>query len=458
VDSIKGIKIEDLLPILDSISTPIFIDDANGNTLLANKASEILYDFDRDEIIGENVCLLEKEGIFSSSVAKLVIENRKKSTIVHNSKSGKQFLSTGTPLFDKDGNISKVITTTHDLTAILDLYQDLSDGSYGKSSGKSTKYKTRKGSLIANSAAMKRLIQMIDKLANIDMTVLITGESGVGKGMVARLIHEHGIRKNAPFIKVNCGAIPNNVIEAELFGYEAGVFSGARRDGKKGFFESAEGGTIFLDEISEMPLNLQVKLLQVIQEKEIRRIGATKTRPIDVRVISATDKDLYDLVSHGFFRDDLYYRLNVVPLNVPPLRERPEDLVPLMRDLLKIANRKANAKKIMDSSAIYSLMKYTWPGNVRELQNIIERMVITTNGNVILKDNIPSYILDAINETKNPMLSSEKNLKEVLESTEKQYILQALRKNKTTRELSKVLGISQASVVRKLNKYNLQPK
>lgn len=457
MDNIKSVTIEDLLPILDSISTPIFIDDAKGNTLLANKASEILYDFDREEIIGENVSALEKLGIFSASVTKLVIDNKKGSTIIHSNKNGKQFLSTGTPIFDEDGNISKVITTTHDLTAILDLYQDLLDDISEKQASKYPKFKTGKGTIIANSSAMQGLVQMVERLAGIDMTVLITGESGVGKEMVARLIHEYGRRKNMPFTKVNCGAIPTNIIESELFGYEAGVFSGSRRDGKKGLFETAEGGTIFLDEISELPLNLQVKLLQVIQEKEVQRLGGTKSYPIDVRIISATNKDLYELVTLNEFREDLYYRLNVVPLAVPPLRERPEDLVPLIRDFLKSANKKTNSRKIMDSGAISGMMKYSWPGNVRELQNVIERMVITTNGNVITEENIPSHIFDEINDTKKTFLSKNKSLNEVLENAEKQYISEALKKHKTTRDLAKALGISQPSVVRRLHKYGLHP-
>ncbi len=459
MSNIKGITSQDLLAILDSISTPIFIDDAYGNTILANKASETLYDFDRDEIAGKNVNYLEKQGVFSSSVVKLVLEQKQKSTIIHKNKNGKQFLSTGTPIFDDDGNISKIITTTHDLTSILEHLHDLNDAADERGSVAIKKYKTKKGTLIAKSDAMQGLVQMIDRLANIDMTVLITGESGVGKGMVARLIHEYGSRKKMPFIKVNCGAIPGNSIESELFGYEAGVFSGSRRDGKKGYFELADGGTIFLDEISELPLNLQVKLLQVIQEKEIQRIGGTKSRPVDVRIISASNKNLYSLVEKGEFRDDLYYRLNVVPLNVPPLRERPEDLVPLMRDLLRVTNKKTNSNKILDSSAISALMKYSWQGNVRELQNIMERMVITTKGNVITKDNIPSYIIDSLSEDDARSISKNaKSLKDALEIAEKCYISDALKECKTTRELAKALGISQPSVVRKLNKYNLATK
>lgn len=238
-------------------------------------------------------------------------------------------------------------------------------------------------SIIANSPAMFDVIQMAERLASLDTTILITWESGSGKGVIAKLLHEKGSRRDHPFIQINCGAIPANLLESELFGYDRGAFTGSRREGKKGLFEVAKNGTVFLDEIAELPLNMQVKILQVIQEKAIQRVGGIESIPVDVRIISATNRNLEQMVKEGRFREDLFYRLNVVPITVPALRDRPEDIVPMIRTFLQENNKKFNEKKTMDTAAMSILLKYRWPGNVRELENIIERLVITTKGNVI---------------------------------------------------------------------------
>jgi TyrR family helix-turn-helix protein len=289
----------------------------------------------------------------------------------------------------------------------------------------------------------------------VDSTVLLTGESGVGKGVIAKLLHENGSRRDFPFVKVNCGAIPENLIESELFGYESGAFTGSRKDGKKGLFETANKGTIFLDEISELPHNLQVKLLQVIQEREITRVGGVESIPINVRIISATNQDLMSLVHEGKFREDLYYRLNVVPISIPPLRERPEDIIPMIRIFLNRINIKMKEHKDIDSKTIAILMKYPWPGNVRELQNIIERLVITTKGTVIQPENLPSFIYEAANGVEALGKSTSKSLSEAMNHAEREILLKAQEQYKTTRAMAKALGISQPTVVRKLRKHSI---
>jgi transcriptional regulator with PAS, ATPase and Fis domain len=311
------------------------------------------------------------------------------------------------------------------------------------------------GDIVANSPSMYNVIQLTRRLSDVDSTVLITGESGVGKGVIAKLVHENGNRKEFPFVKINCGAIPENLIESELFGYESGAFTGSKKDGKKGLFETAEKGTIFLDEISELPLNLQVKLLQVIQERELTRVGGVESIPINVRIISATNKDLLSLVREGKFREDLYYRLNVVPISIPPLRERPEDIIPMIRIFLNQNNKKMKEHKEIDSKAIAILMKYPWPGNVRELQNIIERLMITTKGTTILPENLPSFIVESAS-IPDPVSSAEgKSLKDALDHAEREILIKAAEKYKTTRAIAKALGVSQPTVVRKLQKYHL---
>ncbi len=452
-NALSEVSIEELIPILDSISDAIFIDDAQGYTIWINKASEELYKIKRKDIIGKHVSFLESEGIFTPSVARIVMEQKKEVTTIHENKDGKRLLTTGIPIMDAEKNMSKIITTTHDITELITLQNELESVQntlYGLKSQDSFH------DIVANSPAMYNVIQLAGRLSSVDSTVLITGESGVGKGVIAKLLHENGNRKTHPYVKVNCGAIPDNLIESELFGYESGAFTGSKREGKKGLFETAEKGTIFLDEISELPHNLQVKLLQVIQEREVTRVGGVNSIPIDVRIISATNKDLITLVHEGKFREDLYYRLNVVPIMIPPLRERPEDIIPMIRIFLNQNNKKMKDHKEIDSKTIAMLMKYSWPGNVRELQNIVERLVITTKGNTIHPENLPSFIYEEASVSLEPVdVSAGKSLKEALDNAEKEILLQALDKFKTTRSMAKVLGVSQPTIVRKLQKYHI---
>ncbi len=291
------------------------------------------------------------------------------------------------------------------------------------------------------------------RLASVNTTVLITGESGVGKGLIASTLHNQGTRWRGPYITVNCGAIPENLIESELFGYVAGAFTGSRAGGKKGLFEAAQNGTIFLDEISELSLNLQVKLLQVIQERQITPVGATKPINIDVRIISATNRNLEELVNEGRFRKDLYYRLNVVPINVPPLRERPDDIIPLIHGNLARFNRTLGESKTINSDALSVLLKYPWPGNIRELQNIVERLIITTAGNIITEEDIFIFIKEAAD--KNASFSTDLSLAAALDKAEKEILEQALNTYSSTRAIAKVLQVSQPTIVRKLNKHGL---
>jgi len=443
----------DLIPILNSITDAVFVDDASGKCIWFNKACAELYKIKPEEVYGKSVTYLESIGVFNPSVARIVLETGEESTIVHENKEGKKILSTATPLFDENRHLSKIITTSRDITELSLLQNKLESMKNALESIKSQGNPVFEG-IVGNSPAMINVFQLVKRLANLDSTVLITGESGVGKGVIAKLLHESGDRSKHPFVKVNCGAIPENLMESELFGYEPGSFTGSRNEVKKGLFEVAEKGSIFLDEISELPLNLQVKLLQVIQEREIKRVGGIKSIPIDVRIISATNKDLHDQVIAGAFREDLYYRLNVVPINVPPLRERFEDILPLIQSVLDTYNKKINDNKRIDPKALSMLLRYNWPGNVREVHNIIERLVITTKGSIILPENIPNFIQKSVVGISIPT-SDNFTLKEVLEKAEKEMLQISINKHKSTRLMAKALGISQPSVVRKLHKYGI---
>lgn len=452
--ALSSLSIEDLVPILDSITDAVFIDDAQGYTLWINKASEDLYKINKKDVIGKHVSFLEREGIFTPSVALMVMEEKKEVNILHQNIDRKKILTTGIPIKDSKGNISKIITTSRDITELIHLQNEL-ESIQNAFHGLKAQEKFFHGDIVANSHAMFSILQLARRLADIDSTVLITGESGVGKGVIAELIHNSGNRKDMPFVKVNCGAIPENLIESELFGYESGSFTGSRAGGKKGLFEVADKGSIFLDEISELPINLQVKLLQVIQEKEIKRVGGINSIPVDIRIISASNRDLHSFVQQGKFREDLYYRLNVIPLVIPPLRERPEDIVPLILIFLNHNNKKMNEHKEIDASSIEILSKYTWPGNVRELQNIIERLVITTKGDLILPENLPGFIHESASTAEILNDPDVTSLKEALDNAERDILIRASGKYKTTRAIAKALGVSQPTIVRKLQKYNI---
>ena len=455
-EEFHGLRIEDLVPILDSIGDGIFIDDASGYALWINKACEDLYRINREETLGKHCSYLEELGIFSPSVAKQVMEEKREVSILHQNRDGKRLLTTGIPVFDENNNLTKIITTSHDITELIDLQnklESMQNALQDMKTGDGLIY----DEIIANNPQMYNVIQMAERLAPVDTTVLITGESGSGKGVVAKLLHQIGNRRDASFIKINCGAIPENLLESELFGYERGAFTGSNREGKKGLFEAAQNGTVFLDEISELPLNLQVKILQVIQEKEIQRVGGLESIPIDVRIISASNKDLEKMVREGRFREDLYYRLNVVPINVPPLRERPEDIIPMIRTFLHKNNQKYKEAKTMDAAAMSIMLRYPWPGNVRELQNIIERLVITTKDGTIRPENLPNYIsrYESAKDASEISLHETTDLRDALDEAEKQILGAALGKYKTTREIAKALGVSQPTVVRKLAKHGL---
>ena len=452
------ITVKELLPIFEGITDAVFIDDAEGICQWCNDACEDLYNTTMEEIQGKTVDELENMGIFSPSVTKRVLEEKRELTIIHKNRYGKMLLTTGTPIFipgQKPAKLSMVITTSRDITQLSRTTEKTNAAKALLNAKKisAQKFDLADSKVIASSEAMQNVMMLAKRLASVNTTVLITGESGVGKGLIAKTLHEEGNRWKEPFVTVNCGAIPENLIESELFGYVAGAFTGSRSGGKKGLFEAAQNGTIFLDEISELPLNLQVKLLQVIQERQITPVGSTEAIPIDVRIISATNRDLETLVKEGKFREDLYYRLNVVPLNVPPLRERHEDILPLIQLNLAKCNRNLHENKRISSDALSILIKYPWPGNTRELQNIVERLLITTSHDVISADDIFEFIKQAAEE--NTSISVDLSLAAAMEKAEKEILEQALENYKSTRAIAKVLQVSQPTIVRKLNKYGL---
>jgi Transcriptional regulator containing PAS, AAA-type ATPase, and DNA-binding domains len=306
---------------------------------------------------------------------------------------------------------------------------------------------------------MQELLKTALRLSQVDSTVLLLGESGVGKEVIATTIHARSHRKEGPFIAVNCGAIPADLLESELFGYEKGAFTGANREGKSGMFELANGGTLFLDEIGDLPKDFQVKLLRAIQEREIMRVGGSKPRPINVRIIAATNHDLENLVREGKFREDLYFRLNVVPLDIPPLRERKEDIIPLIYSFKNKFSKAYEINKDIMPEVYDILLQYQWPGNVRELENVIERLMVTTTGDTIGINDIPKHLINYTPDN-HPEIKVQGiiPLKEAVNTVERQLITNALKQFGSTYKAARVLQVDQSTIVRKANKLNISHK
>lgn len=311
--------------------------------------------------------------------------------------------------------------------------------------------------IIGQSPQIRGVLSLVERVARTDSTVLITGESGTGKELIARAIHFKSPRASRPLVAINCGAIPHELLESELFGYVRGAFTGAVRD-KKGRLEVANGGTVFLDEVSEMAPALQVKLLRVLQEKEFEPVGSVKTIKVDIRIIAATNKDLEKLVEKGRFREDLYWRLNVVPIHLPPLRERKEDLLPLLEHFLRLYNDKyQGAVEGFSPDALELLHQYDWPGNIRELENLVQRLVILKGEGIIGPEDLPEKIRYNHRGQNLPQALKHGSLQETLNHIERELILEALRKaNGVKKKAAELLGIKRTTLLHKLKKNGLR--
>lgn len=442
--------------ILDSSQDGIHVTDGDGITIRFNKACERIDNVKKDSIMGKNMSVMVEKGIYSESVA-LKVKSSCKSISMMQEVNGKQIMATGTPIFN-NGLVHRIVVNSRDVTELNMLklqlenvktatleYKSMLDLLCGESTN----------DFIAYSNSMRKVLDIALRIAPVDSTILIQGESGVGKGVLSSLIHNNSPRKNMPFMKIDCGAIPEKLLESELFGYEKGAFTGASEKGKAGLIELAEGGTLFLDEIGELSLPLQAKLLSVLQDRKLRRVGGKSDIPVNIRIIAATNKNLVDHVKNKLFREDLYYRLNVIPIYISPLRDRKEDLFPLISSTLSSINKKYGYTKSISPDAIKALIGYNWPGNVRELENIIERMVIISNDNIIGMDDIPEFMLESCKCLDN-LYTGSLNYKNSMEQFEINLLTKVKRKSSNTLEMSKELGIDRSTVRRKMNKYNIE--
>lgn len=446
----------ELKTIIDSIYAGIYLADGEGKTLMVNSIYETMSGISADELVGKNLKDLVDEGYFTESASLVVIQTKSPATVIYTCRTGKKLMAKGKPIFDKDGQLTRIVNTVWDITELMNMENRVEEArEFTPQEEKQRSKPEAMEDFVVRSDKMLKVLDLTMRVARVDSTVLILGESGVGKEMIAKIIHKAGKNNQGPFVKVNCASIPENLLESELFGYEKGSFTGANREGKIGMFEMANGGTILLDEIAELPVHLQAKLLRVLQDKEIVPVGGTKARRVDIRVIAATNRNLSDMVKKGTFREDLYYRLNVVPVYIPPLRERKDDISFLLVYFMNKYNKKYNTNKMLPNDIIERLTNYSWPGNVRELQNFIERMIVITREDNISLQDIKDYFWG--NE-EDSFLDEKRNLplQERVERLEKVAIEEALKRYGSTRKAADVLGIDQSTVVRKVKKYNIQ--
>lgn len=451
---------KELEAIIESSYDGIYVTDGEARTLLVNSAYERITGIKRSEVLGRTMHELVDAGFFSGSVTLKVLETTAPSSLVQTAKTGKTVMVTGNPFFDDQGNINLIVTNVRDVTE-LHLMQQRLETLQKHHHETETELRHLRGDfskqsrVVMRSKKMQELRRTSLRLAQVESTVLLQGESGSGKEIFADLIHSSGPRRKKPLIKVNCGALPENLLEAELFGYAAGSFTGAHRNGKAGLFEAAHGGTIFLDEFGEMVPSLQVKLLRVLQEREVLRIGATSPVTIDVRIIAATNRDLEQLVAEKQLREDLFFRINVVRLTIPPLRERREDILPMAYAFLDFFNRQYHLNKQLDKPLMNKLLGYDWPGNVRELKNLIEQLVVITEDDIITEHNLP--IEWDKRPTRSPLDAlGKQSLNEIMSEVESNLLQSVMHRCKTTREAAQILQVDQSTVARKLKRYGIK--
>ena len=451
---------QELHAIMDSMYDGMWIIDSNGTTLHVNKAMKRIANIEPEEMIGKSVTIPVLEGKFSAAVTLEALEQRKIVTRFDDYPNGIRCLNTSTPIFDKQGNIWRVVACIRDLTELETLQRRLADAertAFLHQAEAAALQHSNEKKFVATGKVMRRCVSELEKAARAPSGILILGETGTGKTYAASYIHQKSPRADGPFISVNCAAIPPTLIESELFGYEKGAFTGASRSGKKGYFGLADKGTLLLDEIGELPLSMQAKILHVLDGQGFRKIGGEKELRVDVRIIAATNRPLDQLVNSGLFRADLYYRLRVLSINMPPLREHPEDIPALMMVFLDKACTRYNTIKTFSPSVIDCFSKHSWPGNVRELRAAVDFLAAMTESSVISMRDLPAYLLgdlpgiceDEEDESLPGQADSNLSFREAVENLERSLISEALAATGSTYKAAARLGISQSTVVRK---------
>jgi PAS domain S-box-containing protein len=447
----SSVTIQRLLTVLEFVPDGVYIVNPEGITLYVNTAYERLSGFDRKDLVGRYMGDLVKEGYINQSASLMVLEQKKTISIMQKLGSKKDVIVTGRPVFNQDGNIEMVVASVRDITYLNHLKNDLERV---ENISRLNNYRftfdfagEQKSQFLFNSPQMKKIVQQVKQVAPFPTSILITGPSGAGKEEIVNLIHHMSDRQQKPLIKVNCAAIPETLLESELFGYEGGAFTGSKKEGKMGLLQLADGGTFLLDEIGEMPLPLQVKILRVVQDKKVQRIGSTKSKKIDIRIISATNQDLEKKMQAGEFREDLFYRIAVVQIEVPPLRERLADINVLIDHFFYNFKEQYRMEKELLPETKQVLQEYHWPGNVRELKNIMESLIVSIPDLIIKPEHLPRHIFQSAYKF------TPKTLKSQIENYEKMIVEEAINRNNSIRKAAKELSVHHTTLLKKLQRW-----
>lgn len=453
---------KELLEALCHLADEILVTDGNGKVVAVTESCRELYGMEPEDVLKTSIQEMEEHGVHYPSITPIIMKEKRRISLLQSSKTGKKMLVTGVPVLDDAGEILRVVLCCRDVTDFLELRDGVGRGAVYLEGVSPERKKLYPLNVVAASPQMQKAMDLIRKVANVDCNVLITGESGAGKEVVAKQLHLQGNRAEGAFIHINCSAIPEQLLESELFGYEAGAFTGADRKGKPGMFELANNGTLFLDEIGDMSLLLQTKILKAIEDKQIWRLGGTKPKGINCRIIAATNANMEELIAQGRFRRDLYYRLNVVSVEVPPLRERREDIAPLTNLFLDVKGKAYQRSVTISDDGMQLLTRYDWPGNARELSNVVERLIILSETERIGAEEIRLALRQ---EAAKQGLSAEaafqnaaeetKSLHQMLEDAEEACLKKAMAACTSVEELAEVLELNPATVYRKLKKFHL---
>lgn len=468
---------------LDNFSDGVYILDDAGNYIFVNSAYSKLLNMSKSVLLGYNVHDFLSTGQIDLCISDLVYREKRQVVMFQDvwdtqnyGRNAIRQIVTSTPIFGEGGRVQNILAVVQPLDRLDGLYRQACQSSVVSSFAWSGCQHPDSPSIVAESRTMRTVLDISATVAQVDSAVLLLGESGTGKEVVAQYIHSVSHRNENALVVINCASLPENLLEAELFGYEKGAFTGAASNGKKGLIEAAEGSTLFLDEINSMPINLQGKVLRAIETKTIQRIGSTRSTPVDFRLITATNEDLAQLVVEKRFRADLYYRLNVVPIHLPPLRERRDDIIPLANHFLAHFCQKYSKDKAFTPHTLENFRKYLWPGNVRELRNVVERSVVMSMGHDIEIPDLASFTgfsapaaappkssaSDPVQERAHrsavgfeTMLQERVSLEEYLGQCEREYLGYALQKYGSSYQAAQALGTSQSSVMRRKKKYRL---